>query len=273
MTSSNSGSLNQNSHLPYYVQIKYYLRQIIRDLGPNMLVPSEKELAETFGVSRGTAKQAIMDLVYEGVLYRKQGKGTFTADFIPRQYNHLPSFTGDIRKAGHNAVSQPLQFSYSAPAPRARAFFALSDDEPVLKYKRLVLGDGSPIAVVTSFLNGRLFGGLQMADIGNSLYDSLIKKFGFAPTQAHDTYCLAEISPKTAHLLEQPEGGIVVYSERLALLSDGTPAEFVENYIRADRFKLEIDYKNQDNCLMASPSFQLTKMMPYEDKKEKTGEL
>ena len=77
MTSSNSDSLNQNSHLPYYVQIKYYLRQIIRDLGPNMLVPSEKELAETFGVSRGTAKQAIMDLVYEGVLYRKQGKGTF----------------------------------------------------------------------------------------------------------------------------------------------------------------------------------------------------
>ena len=46
MTSSNSDSLNQNSHLPYYVQIKYYLRQIIRDLGPNMLVPSEKELAE-----------------------------------------------------------------------------------------------------------------------------------------------------------------------------------------------------------------------------------
>ena len=168
MAPSNPDSLNQNSHLPYYIQIKYYLRQLIRDLGPNMLVPSEKELAATFGVSRGTAKQAIMDLVYEGVLYRKQGKGTFTADYIPRQYNHLPSFTGDIRKAGHTAVSQPLQFSYSAPAPRARAFFAIPDDEPVLKYKRLVLGDGNPVAVVTSFLNGHLFGGLQMTEIGRA---------------------------------------------------------------------------------------------------------
>ena len=149
--------LNKNSHLPYYVQIKYYLRHLIKELGPNALIPSETELADLFGVSRGTAKQAIMDLVYEGALYRRQGKGTFTADVIPRQYNHLPSFTADIIKAGHTAVSQPLKFSVSAPAPRARAFFGLADTDTVLKYKRLVLGNGSPVAVDTSFLNGRLF--------------------------------------------------------------------------------------------------------------------
>ena len=249
--------LNKNSHLPYYVQIKYYLRHLIKELGPNALIPSETELADLFGVSRGTAKQAIMDLVYEGALYRRQGKGTFTADVIPRQYNHLPSFTADIIKAGHTAVSQPLKFSVSAPAPRARAFFGLADTDTVLKYKRLVLGNGSPVAVVPSFLNGRLFPGLQMSDIGNSLYDSLEKKFGFSPVQARDTYCVAEISPKTARLLDQAEASQVIYSERIAWLSDGTPAEFVENYIRADRFKIEIDYKSQDNQLQASPCFQL----------------
>ena len=62
-------TINEHSHMPYYVQIKCYLRQIIKEIGPNALVPSEKELADKFGVSRGTAKQAIMDLVYEGVLY------------------------------------------------------------------------------------------------------------------------------------------------------------------------------------------------------------
>ena len=50
--------LNKNSHLPYYVQIKYYLRHLIKELGPNALIPSETELADLFGVSRGTAKQA-----------------------------------------------------------------------------------------------------------------------------------------------------------------------------------------------------------------------
>lgn len=239
-------SINEQSHMPYYVQIKCYLRQLIKEIGPNALVPSEKELADKFGVSRGTAKQAIMDLVYEGVLYRKQGKGTFTASQIARTYDRLPTFTQDIIRSGRAANCRPLKFNRSAPAQRARIFFELADDETVIRYKRLVLEDNEPIAIVSSFLSGRLYHGLELADIGDSLYDALDKKFQSAPTQAHDTYRIAEISPKTAKLLDQPENSIIVYSERLAYLSDGTPAEFVESVIRADKFKIEVDYKSRE---------------------------
>ena len=58
------------NHLPHYVKIKQYLRQLISASEPHTQMPSELELARQFGVSRGTAKQAIMDLVYEGLLYR-----------------------------------------------------------------------------------------------------------------------------------------------------------------------------------------------------------
>ena len=64
--------------------------------------------------------------------------------------------------------------------------------------------------------------------------------------RAHDTYSIAEISPKTAALLGQPENSMIIYSERLAYLSDGTPAEFVESVIRADKFKLEVDYRSRE---------------------------
>lgn len=235
-------SLNPNSHMPYYVQIKCYLRQLINHSVPHTLMPSEKELALKFGVSRGTAKQAIMDLVYEGVLYRVQGKGTFTTDRLSRQYGHLPTFTNDIRHSGSSAESQLLSFVHSAPAQRARLFFNLNDDETVIRYKRLVLDDQQPYAVVISYLNGRLYQGLQSSDIGVSLYDTLDRKFHAAPVRVHDTYSTAAISPKTAGFLQQPENAVVIYSERLAYLADGTPAEFVESYIRADRFKIEVDY-------------------------------
>lgn len=158
-------SINEQSHIPYYVQIKCYLRQLIKEIGPNALVPSDKELA---------------------------------------------------------------------------------DDETVIRHKRLVLEDDEPIAIVSSFLSGRLYHGLELADIGDSLYNALDKKFQFAPTQAHDTYRIAEISPKTAKLLEQTENSSIVYSERLAYLSDGTPAEFVESVIWADKFKIEVDYKSRE---------------------------
>lgn len=252
MDTNRFDSINEHSHMPYYVQIKCYLRQIIKEIGPNTLVPSEKELADKFGVSRGTAKQAIMDLVYEGVLYRKQGKGTFTASQIARSYDRLPTFTQDIIRSGWDANCKPLKFNHSVPAPRARVFFGLDDDQTVIRYKRLVLEGREPIAVVSSFLNGQLYQGLELSDIGDSLYDALDKKFGAAPAQAHDTYRVAEISPKTANLLNQPENGVIIYSERLACLSDGTPAEFVESVIRADKFKIEVDYRSLDRDDKAS---------------------
>lgn len=250
-------SINEQSHMPYYVQIKCYLRQIIKEIGPNALVPSEKELADKFGVSRGTAKQAIMDLVYEGVLYRKQGKGTFTASHIARTYDRLPTFTQDIIRSGRAAKCRPLKFNRSVPAQRARIFFELADEETVIRYKRLVLDNDEPIAVVSSFLNGHLYQGLELSDIGDSLYDALDKKFQAAPTQAHDTYRVAEIAPKTAKLLNQPDNGVIIYSERLAYLSDGTPAEFVESVIRADKFKVEVDYKNREKTDAAASSVKV----------------
>lgn len=235
-------TLDTDSHMPYYVQIKYYLRQLIQNSAPNTLMPSEKELASKFGVSRGTAKQAIMDLVYEGILYRVQGKGTFTKGNLSRNYDHLPTFTKDIRRSGASASSVLLSFTHSAPAPRARDFFHLKDDETVIRYKRLVLDNDQPNALVISYLNGRLYKGLKGTDIGVSLYETLDKKFHAAPAIVHDTYSTAAISPKTAVLLQQPETAIVIYSERLSYLSDHTPVEFVESYIRADRFKIEVDY-------------------------------
>lgn len=250
-------SLNSKTHMPYYVQIKCYLRQLIQELPPNAMIPSEKELADKFGVSRGTAKQAIMDLVYEGTLYRKQGKGTFISSQIVRSYKDLPTFTRDIERSGHKAFCRPLSFQTSAPAPRARLFFGLLDDETVIRYKRIVYEGDEPIAIVSSFLNDHLFHGLQLSEIGDSLYSALEKKYGYAPAQAHDSYRVAEISPKTAKLLNQAEGGFIIYSERLACLSDGTPAEFVESFIRADKFKIEVDYKNNSSDASSSASINV----------------
>ena len=81
-------------HIPQYVVIKNYLRKMASEKNPNEKMPSETQIAASFGVSRGTAKQAITDLVYEGTLYRLQGKGTFVSERrISRSFSKLPSFT------------------------------------------------------------------------------------------------------------------------------------------------------------------------------------
>ena len=74
-------AIYRNSPLPRYYQLKEIMRDRIRsgEWKPGDLIPSERELGEQYGISRMTARQAITDLVNEGLFYREQGKGLSTA--------------------------------------------------------------------------------------------------------------------------------------------------------------------------------------------------
>ena len=73
--------IHRNSPIPIYHQLKEILLKKIRtgEWEPGALIPSERELCETYGISRMTARQAITDLVNEGVCFREQGRGTFVS--------------------------------------------------------------------------------------------------------------------------------------------------------------------------------------------------
>lgn len=68
--------------LPLYAQIRQYIVEKIIEgtWKAHQQIPPERELAEQFSVSRITAKNAVVHLVNEGILYRHRGKGTFVAN-------------------------------------------------------------------------------------------------------------------------------------------------------------------------------------------------
>lgn len=223
------------------MQIKSYLKQMAQTKKPHEAIPSEAQLSAMFKVSRGTVKQAIMDLVYEGMLYREQGKGTFVApQKITRSFDRLPSFTDDIRKTGCDACSHLLTLAQISPSDSLCRVFHLQPTEAVVKVKRLVLMEENPIVVVTSYLNPHVYPSLRMDELGDSLYEALQKKYGIIPVKAQDTYSIVDVSPKTAELLKCRKTDSVCYSQRVAYLASGLAVEYVESFIRSNRFKLDI---------------------------------
>lgn len=72
-------TINRDVPIPYYYQLEGLLREHLRHgrWQPGEQVPSEKQLCETYAVSRTTVRQAIGHLVAEGLLYHVKGKGTF----------------------------------------------------------------------------------------------------------------------------------------------------------------------------------------------------
>jgi len=235
--------LNRSGHIPLYYQLKTVLLSLISEMKPDEKLPSEPELSKKFDISRGTVKQAVMDLVHEGVLYRIQGKGTFVAPpKIKRSFERLATFTDDIRRIGYEPKNKLLSFQVLEAPEYIAKWLQLQPGELVIRYQRLVMAQDFRFAVVTSYLKEEIYRGLKAEHIGESLYDTLAQMYGKVPVKSHDTYTPINCSDKLAAQLGVREGDAVFYSERTAYLQDDTAVEFVESYIRGDRFKLDIRF-------------------------------
>jgi GntR family transcriptional regulator len=241
--------LNRNDHIPLYYQLKTVLLSMIAEMKEDDQLPGELELAKKFDVSRGTVKQAIMDLVHEGILYRSQGKGTFVAPpRIKRSFDKLPSFTDDIRHLGYESNNKLLSFRLTDAPEYIRK--TLGGEGRVIRIKRLVSFQNKPFALVTSYLRHDIYPELKAENIGGSLYDALAQLNAKVPVKAHDTYTPINADAKMAETLGIREGLAIFYSERIAYLDDDTAVEFVESYIRGDRFTLDIEISPESHSNM-----------------------
>ena len=110
--------LNKTSHIPIYIQIEEMIKQQIADgkYRQGEMIPSEREFAEMYQVSRMTVRQAITNLVGIGQLYREKGKGTFVAtEKLEQSLNSLTSFTEDMLARGLVPSSEVLSFDVLIP--------------------------------------------------------------------------------------------------------------------------------------------------------------
>ena len=96
-------TLERSNPLPLYYQLKEVLRQQIKagHLAPHTAIPSEPELVSRYHVSRATVRQALTELVNEGLLYRQHGKGTFVCEPRAQQtLSELTSLTTELQRRG-----------------------------------------------------------------------------------------------------------------------------------------------------------------------------
>ncbi len=101
LTTQSPGRLISNGPRPKHAQLSDALADLaVRELGPDSMIPSERELMTTYGVSRATVRKAIESLVADGLLHRIHGKGTFVTRPRLESRLHLASFSQDMRRRG-----------------------------------------------------------------------------------------------------------------------------------------------------------------------------
>ncbi len=148
-------TLERSNPLPLYYQLKEVLKQQIRagHLAPHTSIPSEPELVAQYQVSRATVRQALTELVHEGLLYRQHGRGTFVCEpRIQQDISELISFTNELKRRGKRPGGVLLVSELIRGSQEVRNRLRLNDEDQVVRLERLRLADDTPVALEIDYL-------------------------------------------------------------------------------------------------------------------------
>ncbi len=238
-------ALERSNPLPLYYQLKEVLRQQIRagHLAPNTAIPSEPELVSRYHVSRATVRQALTELVNEGLIYRLHGKGTFVCEpRVQQTLSELTSLTQDIRRRGKRPGGILLVSELIRGSEIVRKRLSLEDEEQVIRLERLRTADDLPIAHEIDYLpHPRASGVYKRAKevAGGSLY-SLMAVEGLTPYLAEQTFKGDTASDREAELLriEPSESGLRLTCTTFD--STGSPIVYSESFFPGIRYDFQV---------------------------------
>lgn len=241
--------LDRNTTTPLYRQIRDLLLEELQGgaIAPGGRIPSEAELGARYGVSRITVKQAIQALVHEGLLYRRQGKGTFVSrPRVPHDLNRITSFSQQMVSRGLHPTTRLLEAEIIAARGRVREALAVPGGTLVTKLRRLRLADGEPMGVQTAYIPVELCPDLIDAlPKDASLYHLLKEKYRLSPVKALENYTAIVLDAHEARLLDVPEESPALAAERISYLPDNRALEYVVSILRADRYTLQVELQGE----------------------------
>lgn len=198
-------------------------------------LPGEVELAERYGVTRMTVRQALAALVNEGMLVRRQGVGTFVAQNAAKRRNmsRLTGFTEDMLGDGREVQTRLLMQQIEPPSDELAAALQLARGAHVVHVARLRVVDGHPMIVQRSWVPYDRCPGLWNESLVNdSLYATLRERYGIQLRRADQRIGAEAAGDELAGLLELPLGAPLLRVERVTFDAGNVPVEFARSWTR-----------------------------------------
>jgi DNA-binding GntR family transcriptional regulator len=234
-------TIDRSSPVPLYFQFAQQLQRLIETgvLPPGTRLSNEIAMADQFGLSRPTMRQAMQHLVDKGLLARKRGVGTqVVTDRIRRQVE-FSSLYEDLERDGRHPRTKVLSVGTRPASAEIAAVLRLAEGADVLAVERLRFADDQPIALMRNHLPAGLVE-LSPEDLAEAGLYQLLRRSGVDLSTAEQTIGARRATAAEAKLLDETRGATLLTMTRTAYDDAGTPIEYGAHVYRASRYSFEM---------------------------------
>lgn len=238
--------INRNNSVPLYEQLKEIIEHKINsgEYKANEQIPSERELGETYKVSRITVRQAISLAEKEGLVSRVHGVGTFVASpKIKQELSTVADFQSTITQHGLIASTDLINTDIVTSDFKLSKILNTNVMEKILNLRLVGYGDDSPIVYYNTFfpyeLGEKMKAAAQKYIDDNRPFSTLdlykdIEKH--TPTHVEQTFEALVASEQVAKTLKI-EVGFPILRVSSIVYQNKTPLEYKEAYYRGDKYR------------------------------------
>jgi GntR family transcriptional regulator len=241
--------LDTGAPIPIYYQLQAIIRGKIENghWESGRMIPTERQLVEAYGVSIGTVKKAILNLVNEGYLQRFQGKGTFVKGTILRReslryYRFLEAFSGE-----ENDLSvKPIRLKRISGFHPANHYLKISPDKDLFELQRIFFLRNMPVVFSVSYLTAKLFKDIDKIPFASftqkTLYATIEEEYGLPTIRNRELIGAILPSHEVCNALQINKNNPVLYIEMLAFTYKDKPFEYRRAYCATPSLKIFREY-------------------------------
>ena len=219
--------LKMESPVPLYQQLREQLEARARELGPDEPLPTQEELCEQFGVSRITVRQALSQLLADGVVRRRRARGRLY--FQPRVHQRLTRLRGffadDLLAAGLHSRAH-VRSVRRIKDPYVAELLRLDETDELFRVERLHEAEAAPTALQVSYVPVAIYPALDRLDLSQSLFALLEQRSGQPITRAVQRMSVRRASTEEILVLHTGRYDPVIQLERVSYNANDRPVEY-----------------------------------------------
>lgn len=241
----------KNGFMPLYKKIANKIKDDIShaELSHGDAIPSETKLAQTYGASRVTIREAIKLLVDEGILYRIQGSGTYVGhEKIEHNISKLQGFTEEMSNLNNQPTNKVLEFQLINPSDKVAEILKIGTDEKIYYIKRLRYADKEPLILEESYLPMDLFPDLSIDIMTHSKYKYIGSK-GYKIDKRYGKIIPVLPDQELMDLLNIGKENPLLFMEANSVFENGTVFEYSKIYFHPYKYNFNIISSRADDTL------------------------